>query len=156
MKHIQSDYVSPCRFKIAILLKITDDDYYFAIVCLAVERQRAHVQTSLLAGEQCFHVSGKRNVWKGTTSVKCAPSGSWEWTRVAHSKKYLSMRRENKKKEERNCVNLGTPWKKKKERRKFPLGDEKITILPNRQLIMLNPLRTIGIFSLPTVILSRS
>ena len=43
------------------------------------------------------------------------------------------------------------------ERRKiFPLSDEKITILPNRQLFMLNPLRTIGIFSLPTVILSRS
>ena len=42
------------------------------------------------------------------------------------------------------------------ERRKFPLSKEKITILPNRQLFMLNPLRTIGIFSLPTVIVSRS
>lgn len=42
------------------------------------------------------------------------------------------------------------------ERHEFPLSEEKITILPNRQLFMLNPLRTIGIFSLPTVILSRS
>lgn len=40
------------------------------------------------------------------------------------------------------------------QRRKFPLSYEKITILPNRQLFMLNPLRTIGIFSLPIIILS--
>lgn len=38
------------------------------------------------------------------------------------------------------------------QRRKFPLSYEKITILPNRQLFMLNPLRTIGIFSLPIII----
>lgn len=40
-----------------------DDDYYFAIVYLAVERQRAHVERHpYIVEEQCFHISGKRNV----------------------------------------------------------------------------------------------
>ena len=58
--------------------------------------------------------------------------------------------------EDREIARISVVNVEKTARRKFPLTDKKITILPNRQLFMLSPLRTIGIFSLPTVILSRS